>query len=501
MRLPFPCLVILVGPSGSGKSTWAAAHFPPDQVVSSDALRALVGEGAHDQRAGNDAFELLDLVLERRLRRRLLTVVDTLGLDPERRTRYRELAARHHVAAHAVVFDTPARVCRARNNERSPPVPARVLAAQLAAWERTRPALAGEGFAGVHTADSAGPVQVVPAHMEPAPLYAARQEEDPMSLRFGLQIPSFTWPGGPAEAADRLAAIALAAEEAGFSSLWVMDHFVQIPQVGPEWQDMLESYTTLGFLAGHTTSMRLGALVTGVTYRNLAHLGKIVATLDVLSGGRALCGLGAAWFEREHRLYGWELPPVATRYDLLEDALELLPLMWGPGAPAFEGRTTTVPAAVCYPRPLQERVPILIGGSGERNTLRLVARYADACNLFGDAATVRRKLGVLDAHCAAEGRPRSAIRVTHLSSTLVGRTGAEVDAAVERLRPRTVSAGAFAARVNAGTVNDHVGRLRQLAEAGVQTAIVSLPDVGTDAVGRFGEVMAAFPDGEHGAGF
>src|SRR5204862_6650456 len=146
--------------------------------------------------------------------------------------------------------------------------------------------------------------------------------------------------------------------------IWVMDHFLQIPQVGREWQEMLDSYTTLGFIAGQTRSARLGAMVTGVTYRNLAHLAKIVATLDVLSGGRAVCGIGAAWFEREHKLYGWELPPPRDRFARLEDALELLPLLWGPGAPRFEGRTVTIPEAICYPRPLQEHVPILIGGSG-----------------------------------------------------------------------------------------------------------------------------------------
>jgi alkanesulfonate monooxygenase SsuD/methylene tetrahydromethanopterin reductase-like flavin-dependent oxidoreductase (luciferase family) len=160
---------------------------------------------------------------------------------------------------------------------------------------------------------------------------------------------------------------------------------------------MLESYTTLGFLAGVTSRIRLGTLVTGVTHRNLAHLAKIVATLDVVSGGRALCGLGAGWFEREQRLY--DFPP-ADRFAVLEDALELLPLMWGPGSPRFEGRTTTVAEATCYPRPLQERVPILVGGGGERRTLRLVARHADACNLQGDIATVRHKLAVLREWCA-----------------------------------------------------------------------------------------------------
>jgi F420-dependent oxidoreductase-like protein len=269
--------------------------------------------------------------------------------------------------------------------------------------------------------------------------------------------------------------VARAAEEAGFASLWVMDHFVQIPQVGREWEDMLESYTTLGYLAGVTERIRLGTLVTGITYRNLAHLAKIVATLDVLSGGRALCGLGTAWFEREHQLYGWDFPPRAERYARLEDALELLPLMWGPGAPRFEGRTTVVPEAICYPRPLQERIPILVGGAGERRTLRLVARHADACNLFGDPDTVRHKLEVLHGHCAAEGRDPAAIRVTHLAPA------------------RVIADGEERAGQGAATVEEHVGRYRELAEAGVQTAIVGLGDAdGPESVRRFAGVLAAF---------
>jgi alkanesulfonate monooxygenase SsuD/methylene tetrahydromethanopterin reductase-like flavin-dependent oxidoreductase (luciferase family) len=237
-----------------------------------------------------------------------------------------------------------------------------------------------------------------------------------------------------------------------------------------------------------------------VTYRNLAHLAKIVATLDVLSDGRAICGLGTAWFEREHRLYGWDFPPVGTRFDLLEDALELLPLMWGPGSPAFSGRTTAIAEAICYPRPRQERIPVLIGGSGERRTLKLVARQADACNLFGDPEMVAHKLAVLDRHCEAEGRPRESIRVTHLSTALVGGSRAEVNAAVDRLRPRGASPEALASRVNAGTVEDHIGRFRQLAEAGVQTAIVSLPNLGPEALDCFAAVIAAFdPSGVAGS--
>ena len=472
MRLPDPCLVVLVGPTAAGKSHWAAQWFHPDQVVSSDRLRAVVGSGERDVRASRDAFEVLDLIVAKRLARRLTTVVDTTGLDADRRTAWLRVAERHGVPAHAVVFETPGDEVRRRNRALGTPVPANVVAGQLRQAAGVREALAAEAFAGVHPP---GPVELVPPPFLTAPPAADRQREDPMTLDFGLQLSRFDFDGHPRTTAATLAEVARAAEDAGFSSLWVMDHLLQIPQVGREWEDMLESYTALAYLAGVTRSIRLGTLVTGITYRNPAHLAKILATLDVLSGGRAMCGLGAAWFEREHRLYGWDFPPRAERYARLEDALELLPLMWGPGSPRFEGRTVVVEAATCYPRPLQERIPILVGGAGERRTLRLVARHADACNLFGDPDTVRHKLAVLREHCAAEGRDPAAITVTHLAAARVVAEG----------EPRDGPGAASAA--------EHVGRYRELAEAGVQTAIVGLGDAGgPESVGRFAEVIAAF---------
>ncbi len=335
-----------------------------------------------------------------------------------------------------------------------------------------REALAQEGFAAVA---EPGPVELVPPAFLGAPDAAARQRDNPRVLAFGLQVSRFDFPGHPATTGETLAALARVAEEVGFQSLWVMDHFLQIPQVGREWEDMLESWTTLAYLAGVTERIRLGTLCTGITYRNVAHLAKIVATLDVLSGGRAECGIGAAWFEREHRLYGWDFPPLRERYARLEDALELLPLMWGKGAPAFEGRTLTVPEAICYPRPLQERIPILVGGSGERRTLRLVARHADACNLFGNPDVVRHKVAVLHEHCAAEGRDPGAITVTQLAPARV------IEAGEERAGPGAASA------------EEHIGRYRELAEAGVQTAIVGLGDAdGPESVARFAPVLEAF---------
>jgi F420-dependent oxidoreductase-like protein len=469
LRLPDPCLVVLVGATGAGKSAWARAWFDADCVVSSDRLRGVVGAGERDQRASRDAFELLDLIVAKRLARGLTTVVDTTGLEAKRRAGWLALAADASVPAYAVTFDVPEKVVRERNRARGAPVPPKVVAAQLREAAEVFGALAGEGFAGVA---AAAPVELVPPAFLSAPAAAARQADAPLPLAFGLQVSRFGWEGSTART---LADVARAAEEAGFTSLWLMDHFLQIPQVGREWEDMLESYTTLGYLAGVTSTIRLGTLVTGVTYRNLAHLAKVVATLDVVSEGRALCGIGAGWFEREHKLYGWEFPPLRERYERLEDALELLPLMWGPGAPRFEGRTTTVAEATCYPRPLQERIPILVGGSGERRTLRLVARHADACNLFGDAATVRRKLDVLRSWCETESRDPSAIAVTHLAPA------------------RVVAAGEPREGQGAATVEEHVGRYRELAEAGVQTAIVGLSDaVGPESVTRFADVVAAF---------
>jgi F420-dependent oxidoreductase-like protein len=460
VRLAEGSLVVLVGPPASGKSTWAAEQFPAGQVVSSDGLRAIVGTGEHDQRASKDAFDVLDLVVERRLRRGLTTVVDSLGTDAKRRRRWREAADRAGVPCVAVVFDVDAATCRARNRNRERPVPAGILSSMLDAWPGVRGTLADDGFAAIH---EPGPVHVVAPDLVAAPAAADRQKESPMTLAFGLQLPRFDWPGGPAETRARLADVAAAAEEAGFGSLWVMDHFLQIPPVGRHWEDMLDSYTTLGFLAGRTESIRLGTMVTGVTYRNIAHLAKIVATLDVLSGGRAMCGIGAAWFEREHRAYGWRFPPRPERFAMLEDALELLPLMWGKGAPAYQGRTIEVAEAVCYPRPLQEHVPILVGGSGEQVTLRLVARHADACNVFGDPDTVRHKVEVLHAHCATEGRDPAEITVTNLSTA------------------------------DAPLAGDHTGRYRQYAEAGVQEAIVNLAAAPTpEAINVFAPVIAAF---------
>jgi alkanesulfonate monooxygenase SsuD/methylene tetrahydromethanopterin reductase-like flavin-dependent oxidoreductase (luciferase family)/predicted kinase len=475
LRLPDPCLVVLVGVSGSGKSTWAARHFLPAQVVSSDALRAVVGLHERDQRASKDAFAVLDQIVDARLRRGLTTVIDSTGLEPERRTAWLAMARRRGRAAHAVVLDVPERQARARNKARDDAVPSKVVTAQLASFAAASDSLAAEGFDAVHHLSGEELAALVPPRFLTAPTSAHTQTEAPVPLRFTLHLGRFEFPGKGTKLADNLRSLARAAEEAGFHGISVMDHVVQIPTVGPEWEDMPESTTVLGFLAAATDHLRVGALVNGVTYRNLAQLGKQVATLDVLSGGRAFCGLGLAWNQREHELYGWDFPSVPERYDLLEDALELFPLLWGPGAPRFDGRTVTVSEAICYPRPVQERIPMIVGGSGEQRTLRLVARHADGCNLFGDPDVIAHKVSVLHRHCEAEGRDPSTITVTQLSEAAVMDVGGERHSDV------------------VGTADEQIGRYRELADAGVQEVFLALHEDGTGSqIERFAPVIAAF---------
>jgi F420-dependent oxidoreductase-like protein len=273
-------------------------------------------------------------------------------------------------------------------------------------------------------------------------------------MRLGLQIPNFTWPGGSAALAGRLRAIAEAADAGGFASLWVMDHFFQIPPVGPAETDMLEGYAALSFLAAATKRVRLGTLVTGVTYRHPGVLVKTVSTLDVLSGGRAILGIGAAWFEREHQGLGVPFPPLRERFERLEEALLIAKQMWSGKALPFAGRHYPLAETLCVPQPLsQPHPPILIGGSGERKTLRLVARHADACNLFVYAGVdgVRKKLEVLRRHCDAERRDYDSIERTTLGTV--------------HLAPGKQSP------------SDVIRELGELARAGVQHAIVNLPNV------------------------
>jgi F420-dependent oxidoreductase-like protein len=253
-------------------------------------------------------------------------------------------------------------------------------------------------------------------------------------MKLGLHIPDYTWPGGPASLGHDLARVGRAAEEAGFDRVSVMDHFFQIGHLGPPEHEMLEAYTTLGYLAAHTSRVKLLTLVTGVVYRQPGLLAKIITTLDVLSGRRAMLGIGAAWNEEEARGLGLFFPPIAERFEHLEDALRICLQMWSAEDGPFTGtharleRTLNSPQAISRPHP-----PILIGGSGERKTLRLVARYAQACNLF-PGPDLDHKLDVLRQHCEAEGRDYDEIEKTVLFNFDVGERGEKVGEIVEQLR-------------------------------------------------------------------
>jgi F420-dependent oxidoreductase-like protein len=233
-------------------------------------------------------------------------------------------------------------------------------------------------------------------------------------MKLAIHCSNLTWPGGPPALGKTLADVARTADQGGVTTLTMMDHYFQMEQLGGPAEPMLEGYTSLGFLAGQTSNVELGLLVTGVTYRYPGLLAKIVSTLDVLSGGRAMLGIGAAWYEREHRGLGVPFPPTAERFERLEEALQICAQMWSDNDGPYEGKHYRLAETICVPQPIRSGGPrILVGGSGERKTLRLVAKYAEACNLFGVAPEeMAHKLAVLDGHCATEGRDPAEIQRT-----------------------------------------------------------------------------------------
>jgi F420-dependent oxidoreductase-like protein len=276
-------------------------------------------------------------------------------------------------------------------------------------------------------------------------------------MRLGLQVSRFTWDGAPASTGATWRAVARDADQAGLASLWVMDHFFQISMVGPPEDDMLEGYTTLAHAAAVTEHIELGTLVTGVTYRHPGLLLKTVTTLDVLSGGRAWLGIGAAWNEEEHRGLGVPYPSTRERFELLEDTLQLAHRMFADDDSPFEGRQVTLERPLNHPLPVR-RPPIMVGGGGEKKTLRLVAQYADACNLFDTGLGpdgIPRKLEVLRGHCDDVGRSYDEISKTCLA-TLTMDTGAPLPDGVV-----------------GHTVEQAVDRLGRLGEAGIDHVICS----------------------------
>ena len=279
-------------------------------------------------------------------------------------------------------------------------------------------------------------------------------------MKFGLQIYSFTWPGGAAAIGPTLARAVRTADDIGFDSIWVMDHFWQIGGPGSELEPMLEGWTTLGFMAGHSQRARLGLMVGGVHYRNPGLWVKAATTLDVLSGGRAWLGIGAAWNQAESEGLGFPFPPLRERFEMLEETLQIADAMWhgerGTEGP-FDGRQFHATRLLNVPQSLSRpRVPILIGGGGEKRTLRLVAQYADASNLFGGPEQLLAKYAILAEHCEAVGRPFEAIERTNLQ------------------RFTFSDHGAGGAKVE--TADELVERFGRLAEAGVQHVILSTAD-------------------------
>ena len=243
-------------------------------------------------------------------------------------------------------------------------------------------------------------------------------------IRAGLQIPNFTYPDvAPDELFERVAAVAVAAEESGFDTVLVMDHFYQLPMMGPPELEMFEAYTLLGALAARTKKVKLGTLVTGVTYRNPAILAKIVTSLDVISKGRAFLGIGAAWFDQEHEGLGVDFPPVSERFERLEEALQICRGMFRGERPTLAGKHYRVKDAINSPAPITPGgPPIMIGGQGERKTLRFMAEYADMANFNAAYDELPRKLEVLAKHCVDVGRDPATINKTPLGSLVVGET-------------------------------------------------------------------------------
>ena len=309
--------------------------------------------------------------------------------------------------------------------------------------------------------------------------------------KFGLQIPNFTFAGVPdREMFEHVADLAVAGEQAGFDSVWVMDHFWQLPPLGGPTQPMLEGYTLLGGLAARTRRVKLGTLVTGVTYRNPALLAKMVTTLDIVSSGRAMLGLGAACYEEEHDAFGFDFPPAGERLDRLEEALQICRAMFTEEAPSFAGKHYRVEKALNIPRPVQPNGPrIMVGGSGEKRTLRLVAKYADMCNINGSPDTIRHLLEVLRGHCADVGRDPGEITTTRLGSLFLTSSAEEAEQTSGFLRD---AAGAdFAERFTVGDPGAVIDQVDALVDAGLDELIFNLPFADPATVRRAGELLVA----------
>jgi F420-dependent oxidoreductase-like protein len=320
-------------------------------------------------------------------------------------------------------------------------------------------------------------------------------------IRIGLQIPNFTYPGvAPLDLFERVADVAVTAEQSGFDTVMVMDHFYQLPMMGPPDLEMFESYTLLGAIAARTERVNLGTLVTGVTYRNPAILAKIVTTLDVISKGRAFLGIGAAWFDQEHEALGVPFPPVKERFERLEEALQICRAMFKGERPTFEGKHYTTKDAINSPATIRGDIPIMIGGSGEKKTLRLMAQYAEMANFTVGADELPRKLEVLAGHCADVGRDVATINKTALSIMLVAETMEAAEKArndfllARGLDWSTLDDGTKAmltARMIIGDADAVGEQVQQLIGLGLDGITANMPANGWDleAVAYTGEVL------------
>jgi len=318
-------------------------------------------------------------------------------------------------------------------------------------------------------------------------------------IRMGLQIPLFTYPGvDDADLFERIALIATTAEASGFDSVWVMDHFYQLPGLGKPSEPMFEAYTLLSALAARTSTVRLGAMVGGMTYRNPAFLAKTVTNLDVISKGRAIWGIGAGWFELEHQQYGYEFGTFTDRFEKLEEGLQIAKSMFVNDTTSCNGKWFSTTDALNVPKPVQAGgPPILIGGSGEKKTLRMVAQYADACNVFGDAAQVRHLMGVLDGHCETMGRDPGTVCRTRLGTLVVGRTMEEAQGKI-LARFGVSSLDALPADIQARVKGMFVmgdgpaiaEQVQELLDAGLDGIVFNMPDAhDVEQVELAGEVL------------
>jgi F420-dependent oxidoreductase-like protein len=306
---------------------------------------------------------------------------------------------------------------------------------------------------------------------------------------FGFQIPGFAGPSD-IEMFDRTLAAAQAADAGGYESLWVMDHFWQLPPLGGPDAPILEGYTLLGALAARTERVKLGTLVTGVTYRNPALVAKMVTTLDVISHGRAILGIGAAWYDVEHEGLGFAYPSDRERLDRLEEAVQICRAMLREERPTFNGKYYSVKDARNVPGPVQPGgIPIMIGGSGEKWTLKLVAQYADMCNVSGGPATIRHKLDVLRAHCSSVGRDPSEITTTRLGTLALAKDANE--AAQTRSFLEGVMGDALEEQFTLGTEDDVLKQVDELAASGIDCLIFNMPLSDPETVARVGEILTS----------